>query len=121
MDQIKILLTFRFSGRKATDMLKLQIELTFWKISTIYAEDCRYVSEKNTRQNMGIFRQFHVMSTKGKNKPQGNVCTRFEVMRTSFPSTVDGLFYDNEIKTINPGSGGWISFCQTGTVIIIKQ
>jgi len=31
---------FRFSGRKATDMFKLQIERTFWKIAIIYAEDC---------------------------------------------------------------------------------
>jgi len=34
--------TFRFSGRKATltDIFKLQIKLTFRKISIIYGKDC---------------------------------------------------------------------------------
>jgi len=41
-DQIEILPTFRFTSRKAalTDMFKLQIKPTFWKISTIYVGDC---------------------------------------------------------------------------------
>jgi len=40
LDQIKILLIFRFSGRKATlkDMFKLQIVSTFWKITIIFMQ-----------------------------------------------------------------------------------